>query len=96
MPAVLIGALSVSAAAMAQSAPGGTPSDEVKSGEMVYSSDGAAIGRVEYVQKTKDGALQDVAVIHDMRMVHIPGDSLSTGAKGHVTSLTRTDIEKLK
>jgi hypothetical protein len=95
MPAVLIAALSVSTAAMAEPAPGGTPPVKVSSGQMIYSSDGAALGRVDYVHKTKDGALQDVAVIHDMRMVHIPGDSLSSGPKGTLTSLTRADVDKL-
>src|SRR5246127_4598014 len=75
MPAALIAALSVSAVAMAQPARGAAPPVKVKSGQMIYSSDGAALGRVDYVQETKDGAPQDVAVIRNMRMVHIPGDS---------------------
>jgi hypothetical protein len=95
LPAALIAALSVSAAAMAQPAPGGPPPVKVGSGQMIYSADGAALGRVEYVQKTKDGALQNVAVIRDMRVVHIPGDSLAAGPKGTVTSLTRADVDKL-
>jgi len=96
MPAALVAALSVSAAAMAQPAPGAAPPAKVKSGQMIYSSDGAALGRVDYVQETKDGAPQDVAVIRNMRMVHIPGDSLATGPKGVATSLTRADVDKLK
>jgi hypothetical protein len=96
MPAALIAALAVSTAAMAQPAPDGAPPAKVKRGEMVYSSDGAALGRVDYVQKAKDGAPQDVALIHDMRIVHIPADSLSAGPKGTVTSLTRADVDKLK
>ena len=95
MPAAVIAALSVSAAAMAQPAPGAAPPAKVKSGQMIYSSDGAALGRVDYVQE-KDGAAQDVAVIRNMRMVHIPGDSLATGPKGATTSLTRADVDKLK
>lgn len=95
LPAALIAALSVSAAAMAQPAPGGAAPVKVGRGQMIYSADGAALGRIDYVQKTKEGVLQNVAVIHDMRIVHIPGDSLSAGPKGTVTSLTRADIEKL-
>ena len=93
--ATLISALSVSAVAAAQSAPAVTPSPKVQSGERIYSSDGAVIGRVEYVDKGKDGTPKDVAVIYQMRMVHIPADSLSTGPSGVMTSLKRTEVSKL-
>lgn len=95
LPAALIAALSVSAAAMAQPAPGASPPLKVGRGEMVYSSDGAALGRIEYVEKRKDGALQDVAVIRDMRMVHFRAEDLSTGPKGLMTSLSKADVDKL-
>jgi hypothetical protein len=92
--AALAAALSLSAVAAAQTAPG-APSPKVKSGERIYFSDGAVVGRVEYVDKGKDGALKDVAVIYDMRMLHIPADSLSAGPNGVVTSLKRSDVDKL-
>jgi hypothetical protein len=92
--AALIPALSMSTIAAAQSAPA-APSPKVQSGERIYSSDGAVIGRVEYLDKGKDGVLKDVGVIYQMRMVHIPADSLSTGPNGVVTSLKRSEVGKL-
>jgi hypothetical protein len=91
--AALISALSVSTIAAAQSAPAAAPSP--KAGERIYSSDGAVIGRIEYVDKGKDGIPKDVAVVYEMRMVHIPADSLSAGSDGVVTSLKRSDVSKL-
>jgi hypothetical protein len=93
--ATLISVLSVSAVAAAQSAPAATPSPKVQSGERIYSADGAVIGRVEYVDKERDGTLKDVAVIYEMHMVHIPADSLSTGPNGVATSLKRSEVSKL-
>jgi hypothetical protein len=93
----LTAAVSISTAAMAdEPAPGAAPPAKVKSGEWIYSSDGAAIGRVDYVQKGKDGAPEYVGVIHDMKILHIPADSLTPGQKGYVTPLTRADVLKLK
>jgi hypothetical protein len=91
--AALVAVLATSAAA--QPAPGAAPAPKVKSGERIYSSDGAVVGRVEYVDKDKSGAPKDVGVIYEMRMVHIPADSLSAGPNGVVTSLKRSDIAKL-
>ena len=53
------------------------------------------IGRIEYLDRTKDGALKDVGVIQDMRMVHIPAETLSNGPNGLVTTLKRSDVSKL-
>jgi hypothetical protein len=88
-------ALTYSTFAAAQPASGGTPPAKVQAGERVYSSDGAVIGRIEYLDRTKDGALKDVGVIQDMRMVHIPAETLSTGPNGVVTTLKRSDVSKL-
>jgi hypothetical protein len=93
--AALISALSMSAVAAAQTAPDATPPSRVQVGDRIYSSDGAVIGRVEYVDKGKDGNPKDVAVIYQLRMVHIPADSLSTGPSGVMTSLKRTEVSKL-
>jgi hypothetical protein len=95
LSAAVLTALSISTAALAQSAPAAQPSP-VKAGQWVRSSDGAMIGRIEYLDKGSDGAVKDAAVIYEMRMVHIPGDSLSAGDKGVVTSLTKADVRKLK
>ena len=54
------------------------------------------IGRVEYLDKAKDGSLQGVAVIYDnVRMVHIPASTLSASQKGYVTSLSKAEVAKL-
>jgi hypothetical protein len=88
-------ALTYSTFAAAQPAAGGTPPAKVQTGERVYSSDGAVIGRIEYLDRAKDGALKDVGVIQNMRMVHIPAETLSTGPNGLVTTLKRSDVSKL-
>jgi hypothetical protein len=93
--AALISAFPLSAVAAAQAPSAGSASPTVRSGERIYSADGAVVGRVEYVDKGKDGTAQDVAVIYGMRIVHIPADSLSTGPNGVTTSLNRSDLGKL-
>jgi|SRR6516162_8017730 hypothetical protein len=93
--AALVVALSTSTIAAAQPASGAAPPAKVQSGERIYSSDGAVIGRVEYLDKGKDGVLKDVGVIYDMRIVHIPADTLSPGPNGVTTSLKRSDVGKL-
>jgi hypothetical protein len=92
--AALVSALAISTSALAQSAAAPSP-PKIQSGARISSSDGAVIGRVEYVDRAKDGSLKDVGVIYEMRMVHIPGDSLSTGPDGVVTNLKRSEISKL-
>jgi hypothetical protein len=89
--AAVLSALAFSSAATAQ-----TASLELKPGAWVRTSDGAPIGRIEYVDKAKDGSPTGVAVIYDMRVVHIPADSLSAGQKGIVTSLAKADVSKLR
>src|ERR1700756_2472815 len=64
LSAALISALSLSTIAAAQPAPAAPPLGKVKSGERVYTSDGAAIGHVEYVDRAKDGSLKDVGMIY--------------------------------
>jgi hypothetical protein len=91
--AALAAALSMASAAAAETAPAATPAP--KAGERIYLPDGAVLGRVEYVDKGKDGALKDVAVIYGMRMVHIPADSLSRGPNGVTTTLKRSDVDGL-
>ena len=95
----VLSALSLATAASAQdaatSSEAATAPVAVKNGEWIYSSDGSAIGRVNHVQKGKDG-VSTAAVIYQMRMVYIPLDSLSTGQKGHVTKLTRSEVGRLK
>lgn len=95
LSAALISALSLSTLAAAQPAPAAPPLGKVKSGERVYTSDGAAIGHVEYVDRAKDGSLKDVGMIYQMKMIHIPAETLSEGPNGLVTSLKRADVGKL-
>lgn len=95
LSAALVSALSISTFAGAQPAPASAPAAKVKSGERIYSSDGAAIGHVEYVDRAKDGSVKDVGVIYEMKMVHIPAGTLSEGPNGLVTSLKRAEVGKL-
>lgn len=87
--------LAISLPAAAQPGRNAATSLQPKSGKWVRSTDGASIGRIDYVERTKDGAPKDVGVIYDMRIVHIPVDSLSAGPKGYVTSLTKAQVAKL-
>ena len=93
MCAAVISAISIGTVASAQPA---ASAPQVKSGAWVRTSDGAPIGRIEYVDKAKDGTPQAVAVIYQMRIVHIPAGSLSAQDKGFVTSLTKADVNKLQ
>ena len=96
-----LAALSLSStAALAQAAddtaaPAASAAPAVHDGDRISSSDGWTIGRVESVQKGKDGASY-ASVIYQMRMVYIPVDSLSAGPKGLVTKLSRAEVTKLK
>ena len=97
----VVSALSLATAASAEDAaataaePAAAARAAVKNGEWIYSSDGSAIGRIDHIQKGKDGA-STAAVIYQMRMVYIPLDSLSAGQKGYVTKLTRSEVGRLK
>lgn len=95
MAAAAIAALSISSATLAQPAPDAAAAPKVKSGEMLYSTDGAALGRIDYVQKSKDGAPEYVGLIRETRVVHVPADTLSNGPKGPVTSLSRKEVDRL-
>lgn len=60
-----------------------------KVGQMVYSSDGSRIGRIDNI----DG--QRAGIIFDMTYVYVPVNSLSAGEKGRaVTKLTYSQIVK--
>lgn len=92
----LASALSIATAAAAQPAAEAAAPPQVKIGQWIYSSDGAAIGRIDRVERADGGAAKAVAVIYKMRMVYIPVDSLSAGQKGFVTSLTKSDVVNQK
>jgi hypothetical protein len=94
--AAVISALSISTTLAAQPAPTANAPLQVKEGQWVYTTDGAAVGRIDYVDHAKDGAPTYVGVIHDMRLVHIPANTLSAGQKGYVTSLSKADVGKLR
>jgi hypothetical protein len=92
----VISAFSISTAALAQTETAPAAPLAPKTGELIRSSDGASIGRIDTVYKSKDGAVQAVGVIYDMRVVHIPVDSLSAAPNGFKTSLTKHDVAKLR
>jgi hypothetical protein len=94
--AAAFSALAIASAAAAQPADNAGSPLALKAGEWVRTSDGAPVGRIEYVDKAKDGSPTGVAVIYDMRVVHIPAASLSAGQKGYVTSLAKADVSKLR
>jgi hypothetical protein len=69
---------------------------QVKAGQWIYYADGSALGRIDYVDHAKDGTPTTAGVISDMKVLHIPASTLSAGAKGYVTSMTKADVNKLK
>ncbi len=90
-----ISALSISSAVAAEPAAAGAPVT-VAAREMIRTTDGKSVGRVDSINKAKDGSVAAVGVIYDGRIVHIPVSTLSAGQNGYVTSLTKADLEKLK
>jgi hypothetical protein len=99
--AALVTAFSMSSAALAQDAgsaaapAAATASAQLKVGEWIRTSDGAPVGRINYVQKGKDGSAEFVGVIYEMRMIHIPASSLTASEKGYTTTLSKADVNKL-
>ena len=91
--AAVVFGLAISTAAMAQTPAASSPSPERY--DVITMASGGRVGRVEYVDKARDGTPTGVAVIRDTRMVHIPISTISPGPKGFVTSLTRADLDKL-
>ena len=90
--AVLLSVVTVPAAVSAQTAPAAA-AIALKSGTLVSSSDGKKVGRVDRVQKAKDGTPLSVGIIFDTRFVYVPVSTLSTSDKGLVTSLTLAQVK---
>jgi len=90
--ALALGLVAIPAAAQTASpvpAAAPKPAPEIKTGDLVWSVDGRRIGRVDSLRGTT------VAVIDDTKMVYIPLTTLSTGAHGLVSTLTRKEIDRL-
>lgn len=94
-------AMTVAAAASAQTAPASAPVVAAaatfvpKIGAIVKSSDGRVLGRVDRVV-VKDGAAVSVNIIVDGRMVHLPMATISGTEGAVVTSLTKAEASKLR
>jgi hypothetical protein len=91
-------ALSVASVAIAQTAAEPAPAAAValKSGVSLTSADGKRIGRIERIVKAADGSPVSASVIVDSRFVYVPASTLSASGNGFTTSLTRTEVRKLK
>ena len=88
--ALALGLVAIPAVAQTSApAPAAATAPAVKEGALVWSVDGHRIGRIDSVRGNV------IAVINDMRMVYIPVATLSTGARGLVSSLTLKDIDHL-
>ena len=64
---------------------------EIKPGSMLVSADGKRIGRIERV--TAEGT---ASIIFDSRFVYVPTSTISASDRGLVTSLSRSDVRRLK
>lgn len=89
---IVAAALLTSAPVMAQNAAAPAAVALVlKAGMTVRTADGKTIGRVDKVEM-RNGQAVGVSVIFNQRFIHIPASTLSSSAKGLVTSLSRQDV----
>jgi hypothetical protein len=89
---VVASALSVAAPVFAQAAAEPAAAAPVKLGALVVDSEGRRIGRVERVNKDKDGTPTTVSIISGSKFVYVPVSSLTQGEKSYATSLARAEI----
>jgi hypothetical protein len=68
----------------------------LKSGLMLWSSEGKRIGRIERVITARDGTPVSASVIFDSRFVYVPVSTITASDSGVKTSLTRAEVSKLK
>ena len=88
--ALALGLVAIPAVAQtAAPAPAAATAPAIKVGVLVWSAEGHRVGRIDSVRGDV------VAVINDMRMVYIPVSTLSTGARGLVSSLSLKDLDRL-
>ena len=83
-------ALSLATPVFAQSAPEAAAAP--KSGAKIFSSDGKLIGRIDRINKNKDGTPTTAAIIYQSRFIYIPVSTLSADEKGYASSLSRAEI----
>lgn len=70
---------------------------EIRSGQLVVSSDGKRIGRIDRIVKDKAGAPVAATVIYASRLVRLPYSTLSVDAEQRtVTTLSRAEVSKLR
>jgi hypothetical protein len=92
--AALLAAPVALAQSPAEPAPAAAPA--FKSGSMLVSADGKRIGRIERVVRGSDGTPLSAAVIFDSRFVYIPASSISAANGRFATTLTQSEVRKLK
>lgn len=96
--AAIISGISISSAAMAQTAPAAAsaaPALKLEPGQILLSSDGVWVGPIDSVQNAKDGSPLYIEVIRDSEELDVPVSTLSVTSKGLVSSLKMRDIENL-
>ena len=94
--ALLVASLSVAPiAALAETPPVSAP--VVKVGKMLSSSDGRRLGRIDQLNKAKDGTPETAELFSDMGILYVPVSSISaSGDSKLVTSLTYAEVTKRK
>lgn len=85
--AALLSAVSLSSAALAL---------DIKAGTFVTTADGKRVGRIYDVDKARDGVVSSVSIIRESKLIRIPASTLTAADKGLTTSLSFSDIKKLK
>jgi hypothetical protein len=86
-----------SAPAIAQdAATAAAAADAPRAGSTVATADGWRLGKVAYLDRSKDGSVASIAVIYEGRMIHVPASTLTVKDKDHVvTSLNHKQASAL-
>ena len=83
-------------AAEAPAAAAAAPVEAVKRGQLLKSSDGARLGRIDSIRNGSDGNPQWASLIVGSRFVYVPLATISLDGEAAVTSLTRAEVRALR
>lgn len=89
--AASLAAAFLSSAVAAQQPSSAVAATDIKRNQMVYSSDGKRIGKIHAFRRNGDGS-STALVIYEQRFLAIPVSTITTGARGLVTSMTREQV----
>ena len=88
--------MSTAAGAQMQPASPGAATASIRSSMLLRSADDKLLGRIERVVTSKDGLPLAANLIHDGRIVNVPVATITVDGRAAKTSLTRSEVRKLK